>query len=755
MSRQELLFSDPNQLVVEVLLDNSPGLCYSYLAGDLSLQVGSRVMVPVREREQAGCVVELRREAASGLRAVLRLIDDKPSVVAEVLQLCKWASSYYGVRLGDMLSCALPAPLRGTQSGEGYRQRLWLRLKREVDAQTRQLLSKRAPRQFEVLQLLEKEAEQQQGLELSALDKPLQGAARSLQKAGLVEFFEKNSLRNPDGDSVFAKTLPLALNQQQQQCLQGIVASLQEMESGGKPKPVLLYGVTGSGKTEVYLQAMQQALQQGLGVLFLVPEISLTPQTVSRVKSRFADNPSWVAVLHSSLSEGERHDEWQRIRSGEARIVIGARSAVFAPIAGLGLIIVDEEHDGAYKQDSNPRYHGRDLAVVRAHLGKAVVVLGSATPSLETWHNAHNGKYKMLSMTQRFEAQSLPVVVVQDMKAPGVVADGTLGMLGKRLLAALQLRKQRGEQSILFLNRRGFARALQCEQCGEVQTCPNCALALTYHRSEERLICHLCGHLAIVPRKCPKCYNPDLLYQGFGTQKVEEMLRRVLGPSFSLARIDADSVRAKHSLKNILEQFKRGQIDCLVGTQMIAKGLDFPNVTLVGILNADLGLHVPDFRAAERVFQLLTQVAGRAGRGDLAGEVIIQTFTPHAAAIQYARQHDVEGFFQQELEMRQMFGCPPFSHVIVVLARSAQEQVAQLALELFVKKLSALLPPEYSVTDALPAALTRSHNMFRFQTTLRGANVRFMVGCIRRVLEELKPGKELIFSVDVDAYNLV
>jgi primosomal protein N' (replication factor Y) len=490
----------------------------------------------------------------------------------------------------------------------------------------------------------------------------------------------------------------------------------------------------------------------GKAVLVLVPEISLTPQTVRRFKSRFAGLKDQVAVLHSNLSQGERFDEWHRIRKGLARIVIGARSAVFAPLPDLGLIIVDEEHENTYKQETVPRYHGRDVAVLRAAFEGCAVVLGSATPSLESWQNTLSGKYDLLRLDRRADGQSMPLVRVVDMKLESTRHKGAIPILSEKLRAALEKRLETGEQSILFLNRRGFARSLQCPKCAHVCGCPHCTVALTYHRTDERLMCHVCGYQAMVPRRCPGCNDPAILLQGFGTQKVEEVMAKLL-PKARIARIDADAMRRKHALRDALHAFKARKIDILIGTQMIAKGLHFPNVTLVGILNADVGLHVPDFRAGERTFQLITQVAGRAGRGDLEGEVIVQTFTPHSPSIQFARRHDFDGFAEQELAMRGHLDFPPYSHCAVLTARSTHERRAEFSLQTLRLRLLEDLPAGVSVTDVMPSPLIKSHGQFRFQITLRSRMARPLTRHVQSVLAKTSLPEDVTVVFDMDALS--
>ncbi|PYJ88222.1 MAG: primosomal protein N', partial [Verrucomicrobia bacterium] len=413
----------------------------------------------------------------------------------------------------------------------------------------------------------------------------------------------------------------------------------------------------------IYLQAIHTTLARGKTAIVLVPEISLTPQTVERFKSRFAETQEMVAVLHSHLSEGERHDEWHKIQAGRARIVVGARSAVFAPLENLGLIVVDEEHETSYKQEDAPRYHARDVAVVRAKLEGCVVLLGTATPSLESYHNAIQGKYRLLKLTQRVDNCQMPLMRIVDLRLERR-KEKVAAILSEKLRGAITARLEKHEQTILFLNRRGFSTSLLCSNCGEARDCPNCSVALTFHRGAARLTCHLCGHTAAVPKKCPACSQDALIYSGFGTEKVEANVTQLF-PDAAVRRMDADSMSRKDAYRETLHAFRAGKIDILVGTQMIAKGLHFPNVTLVGIINADLALHMPDFRAGERTFQLLTQVAGRAGRGETPGEVFVQTYTPFSPSIQFARHHDFAGYFEQELEFRERCDFPPFKHAVL------------------------------------------------------------------------------------------
>jgi len=492
-------------------------------------------------------------------------------------------------------------------------------------------------------------------------------------------------------------------------------------------------------------------LERGQSAIMLVPEISLTPQTVERFKSRFAATQHEVAVLHSHLSEGERHDEWHKIRDGQARIVIGARSAVFAPLTKLGLIVVDEEHENSYKQEETPRYHGRDIAVLRAQMEGCLCLLGSATPSLESFHNADSGKYELLRLNTRIDDRKLPYIRIIDMRNE---AKRKGSILSERLISAISERLTRKEQSILFLNRRGFSTSLVCEQCGYVHECPNCSVSLTFHRALSRVICHICNHQAVAPSRCPSCSAPGIRHSGAGTEKVEDSVA-ALFPQAVVKRMDADVMQRKEAFRETLDAFRIGKIDILVGTQMIAKGLHFPNVTLVGIVNADLGLHMPDFRAGERTFQLLTQVAGRAGRGDVEGEVYVQAFTPFSPSIQFARHHDFDGFWEQESEFRRQWNYPPYTHLLLVQIRGAHQSRTQLSAETLTKRLREGLPSGVTLGDPAPAPLEKSHGQFRFHIMLRTRSVRTLSRHLRSVLDRLPFPEDVIVTIDVDAYHLL
>ena len=735
-------------LAASVLIDGPSELVFDYAIPDhLKVLPGCRVRIPLRNRNATGTVLRVQEAPSSefDLRFLTGLVDPEPLITPPLLKLADWITSYYGTPLEQVIRSIIPASIRGEKISTKIRKAAVL--KNKPSDEELAAIAKRAKRQHQIIILL------------SIADKPipiteLGGASAStslkaLAERGWVETINLEVRRDPDANETFVPTEPLTLNDEQAEVHRTITVSLKSK----KPSPILLHGITGSGKTEIYLQATRAALDLDKNVIVLVPEISLAPQTVQRFKARFHDLVDQIAILHSNLSQGERFDEWHRIRAGKARIVIGARSAIFAPVKDLGLIIVDEEHEPAYKQENPPKYHARDLAIVRCHLEKCTVVLGSATPSLETFQNTQLGKYKIAKLTNRADGASLPLTRIVDMRIEAKKHKGRDAIISDILRTSIDKRLEDNEQVIVFLNRRGFARSLQCPPCGHVIECNHCAIPLTYHRGDERLVCHICGFQSIVPRLCPNCQDPAIRFQGYGTEKAETILRKVF-PSAKIARLDTDTTRRKNTLRDTLRDFRAKKINILLGTQMIAKGLDFPNVTLVGVLNADLSLYAPDFRAGERTFQLLTQVAGRAGRGEMAGEVIIQTSTPHSPSIQFARHHDFDGFVAQELDVRQQFQYPPFTHLALLLAKSSHERRAEFTLETLHRKLAEDLPEHVILGDPIPSPLTKSHSQFRFQLLMRGPNARVLSHHLNKILRATPTPEDVIIIADLDAYDL-
>lgn len=731
-----------------VAIDGSSDLEFDYGVPETLIAlvaVGSRVSVPLRQRQAKGTVLELadHEEAPPGLRMIDRLIHERPILTPGLLELATWMADYYCTSRESVLRCMLPESVRSDEPP--FRLRKVARIAAELSDEEKERLARRAPQQAAVWAQLQASAEP---VLLSALQSP--AAAQALEKKGWVRIETKRVERDPHESEAFVPDTPLRLNRGQAAALEVVLEALAHPEAA---KPILLHGVTGSGKTEIYLQAVAAALEAGKSAIVLVPEISLTPQTVERFKSRFADRQHEVAVLHSHLSQGERFDEWHKIHRGQAKIVIGARSAIFAPLDRLGLIVVDEEHESSFKQESTPHYHGRDVAVMRGRLEHCAVVLGSATPSLESYQNVRREKYRHLQLRERVDDRALPLIRVVDMKLENRKRKGGPAILSDRLREEIEQRTGRGEQVILFLNRRGYASSMQCLECGHVCECQHCSATLTYHLAEERLICHICGYKQVAPRRCPACRSDSVRMGGFGTERAEEVLAKVF-PRLRMARLDADVMQKKNRLCEVLRAFQSKKLDLLVGTQMIAKGLHFPNVTLVGILNADLGLHMPDFRAGERTFQLLTQVAGRAGRGELEGEVIVQTYTPQSPSIQFSRHHDYEGFAEQELELRTQFQLPPFMHACLIHARSRHERLASFTLETLCKRLRRRLPPTVLMGQPVPSPLQRAKGMFRFQVMLRAAQTRQITRHVKRILASMTFPEEVVVIVDVDPFQL-
>lgn len=602
-------------------------------------------------------------------------------------------------------------------------------------------LSKRAVAQHRLLDflaghfdqtILEKEVEKQANISASTVKK-------GEEEHWLIKL-PVEQYRRPHQGKGCQKTAPLKLNQEQQDALSAVASAMDQENT----QTFLLQGVTGSGKTEVYLQAIAKALQKGQTALMLVPEISLTPQMVARVCGRFGEQ---VAILHSNLSQGERYDEWRRIDRGQARVVVGARSAIFAPLKNLGIIIMDEEHETSYKQDDSPRYHARDVAKWRAKYHQAVLLLGSATPSLESRSRAQVGVYQLLRLSHRVNGQSLPPIEVVDMR-PEIRQQGETNF-SRRLMELLQDRLGKGEQSILMLNRRGFSSFMMCRDCGAVLKCPNCDISLTLHMDTRTMRCHYCGHEEPIPQYCPQCHSRHIRYYGTGTEKVAAQLSALL-PAARVLRMDVDTTRRKGMHEKILRQFGEHQADILLGTQMIAKGLDFPDVTLVGVLNADTGLELPDFRASEHTFDLLAQVSGRAGRADKPGHVIIQTFNPDHYAIRLAQAHDYDRFFSTEMNVRYRGGYPPYYYTVRVMASHEQEAVAAKAMIRISEQIKRSVAPSTIILGPSPRPIARMKRRYYYQLVIKYKQDPQLHRILTTVLTETQPRgfRDLQVSID-------
>ncbi|HVZ78178.1 MAG TPA: primosomal protein N', partial [Gemmatimonadaceae bacterium] len=667
-------------------------------------------------------------------RDILDAPDDAPALDASLLELGRWMSAYYAAPLGVVLRTMLPAALSGAHAPvPSQKARRVARIARELPSLLeRDSEFRRAPRQRAAYEVLESLGGRAAVEHLVSQLGASPSAIAALAKRGFIALEREVVARDPFLSRPTGPASTHAPTPAQQ-------AAIDAMAAGAPGETFLLHGVTGSGKTLVYVELLRRVVDaRGQSAIVLVPEIALTPQTVQRFRAAFGDR---IAVLHSGLSDGERYDAWLALKRGEKRIAVGARSAVFAPLPDLGAIIVDEEHEATYKQGETPRYHAREVALMRARAAGAVVVLGSATPSLESWVNATAGKYRLLRLPDRVGGGVLPEVRVVDMRrpepGPGVVRLSAeefalRGVLSEPLEDELQLRLARGEQSILLLNRRGYASFIQCGTCGHVVACPNCNISLTYHRVPERLVCHYCQHSTPMAAACPECQAPIMRHRGMGTQQVERLLGERF-PSARIARMDVDTTTGKWAHAEILDRVGRGEVDILLGTQMIAKGLDFPNVTLVGVVDADVGINMPDFRASERCFQLVSQVAGRAGRGEKRGRVIVQTRVPTHHAVQCAAAHDYEGFVAQELEGRRSPTYPPFVRVSNVIVSGETEQgtaeLAQAAAEWVRKLVDTREPGRVSVIGPAPCPVDRIQKRWRWHIVLKAGHA----GALTRV----------------------
>ncbi len=733
------------RVVPEVSLDRA----FDYAipeALDAQVTLGAKVRVPFKSRQLVGYVVEFPKEPFAGsLKPILEVLSARAFLPAILIDLAQWMAQYYAAPLTVALMSVLPKAVR--RADAAFKQRLWVEPLTDVLPEETAAAMKKARAQLAAWEHL-----RQNGpgwlADLGQIPGCSAAAWRGLAERNLVSIQARTQDRDPFLHAPVAESTPHEMNPEQ---LAALSAIREEMDAE-KPRVVLLRGVTGSGKTEVYLQAIARVLSLGKSALVLVPEIALTPQTVEHFRARFIGRKVGVAVLHSHLSSGERHDQWQHIRAGRARIVIGARSAVFAPLDDLGIIVVDEEHEHSYKQEESPHYHARDVAVMRGHLERVAVVLGSATPSLESYHHAKEGKYRLVELLQRVEEGQMPVTHILDIRstkkgdAPVLVAP--------RLIEAIQARLDRQEQAIIFLNRRGYSSSLQCPQCGQVEMCPNCSVALTFHRQAGKLRCHLCDFSSGVPQACPQCGFAPYKYAGSGTEKVEHALVEAF-PTARIARMDSDNMRGKDAYAKTLGDFAEGKIDLLVGTQMIAKGLHFPRVTCVGVINADLALQIPDFRAGERVFQLLMQVSGRSGRGQVRGEVFVQTRVPFHPSIQFARHHDYTGFAEQELEFRRSLHYPPYERFVLVTARGRNEEKTLYVLEQLAKEIGKLNLPETEITGPSPAPIARIEERYRFQVFLRTRRIMAVTPRLRPLFMDRAWPDDIRITLDVDPVDLL
>jgi primosomal protein N' (replication factor Y) (superfamily II helicase) len=782
---------------------------------------GMRALVPFQARVETGYIVGLRADSdRDQLKSIVDLPDETPVFSEQMLALCRWIADYYCCSWGEALQCALPAGIRvrtkmryslaleqltagrftdrqrkvigelhrrgpltegqlakvvgrgalsntlrslttrgiltaeavAASAGVSIRTERYATLVEEAvpDPESLMALQRRAPKQAAVYLDLLHGAPERAATALYEKHGANAPTLRGLEDKGLIRLDERELYRSPEAQAVVAEKH--ALNEEQRAAYEQLVSSLDH----GAFQTYLLRGITGSGKTEVYLQALEHVLEQGRDAIILVPEISLTPQTVGRFKARFREA---IAVLHSGLGAGERFDEWRRAQRHEVRIVVGARSAIFAPLPDVGMIVVDEEHDTSYKQGETPRYHARDVAIMRAKMNNAVCVLGSATPSVESYYNSEKGKSIRLELKTRATNASLPAVEIIDMRAERREHKGEL-TLAPRLEQAMSERVDAGEQAILLLNRRGFAPFVLCPQCGWVAYCPDCQVTFTYHRKGGHLSCHYCNRRRAVPQVCDECHFNPLLFLGFGTQKIEDYLQRTFA-SARIERMDADTTAGKGGHARILGRFAAGEIDVLVGTQMLAKGHDYPGVTLVGVVNADTGLALPDFRAAELTFQLLTQVAGRAGRGDRPGQVIIQSFRPSHYAVRAAAQHDYTAFYAEEIAHRESAGYPPFRRLANLLIESEDPLAAEKAMarlhRMVREERESLGYRGIELLGPAPATVRRVKKKYRWNLGLLCRSAKQLNALVRAVRiafgEQIKT-KKVQLKVDLDPYGM-
>jgi primosomal protein N' (replication factor Y) len=776
-----------------------------------AVQIGCRVEVPFGSRRLEGVVVALHNEAPEQeTRRIVRVVDAEPVLDAEMLQLGRWIAEYYCAPTGEVFKGMLP--LSGerrrslryelTEPGRSAARQLTAAAQTDPACKALALLAERplsaqylaskagcpvaairalvkrgwvvaeqrsedrdplratserlqvefaarggpdaklSKRERELLAFLELHPGAYNLAELDSKIKQASQAARALARRGLVKV--RTEQYRPGAG--FERPAP-ELNEHQSRAVTAIAAAI----DNGTFQPFLLEGVTGSGKTEVYMRSIEKALGAGRNALLLVPEIGLTPAVAGQFFHRFGDQ---VAILHSAFGDSERAEQWRRIRDGLARVVVGTRSGVFAPVQNLGLVVVDEEHDGSYKQQEAPRYQGRDVAVLRAKQAGAVVVLGSATPSIETRWNAERGKYTLLRLPERIAHRPMPGVEIIDLRAE-FLETKQQATFSRRLIEEISLRLEQREQTILLINRRGFSSFMVCRACGERLECANCSLTLTHHRCDRRMLCHYCGYAEKVPSECPKCGSDYIQFLGMGSERIEDDLYRLF-PRARIARLDRDTVAGKGSFERLLQRFREGEIDILAGTQMIAKGHDVPNVTLVGVVLADIGLSMPDFRAAERSFQLLTQAAGRAGRGGTPGKVIIQTLNPEHYAIRLAAEHDYEGFYEKEKGFRKWLRYPPFAACANVVVRAAkQEDALRLATELG-RELTPQ-PDGVRVIGPAEAPVLRLRNEFRYQILLKAAERPRLREVVTRLREyaEGERWNPTALMIDVDPFTLM
>ncbi|HQU46552.1 MAG TPA: primosomal protein N', partial [Pirellulales bacterium] len=709
--------------------------------------IGQRLRVPLGrgDRPVVGYCVRLEHRPIGRrrLKEVCEIIDEPSLLSPSMIRLTRWMAEHYLCPLGQVLEAVLPAGVRGKA---GTKLTTLLSLAPDAPGRINEL--KLPKKQTEILRYLAASAEPITPAQLAHRVGCTQGPITVLRRKGLIASRASRLNRTQLAAPAVEREDNLAINEDQQAALDAVLAPLRAQ----RHETILLHGVTGSGKTEVYIRAIQEVVSYGRQAIVLVPEISLTPQTRQRFRARFGR----VAVLHSHLTDAERHAEWQDIARGRVPVVVGARSAVFAPTPNLGLLILDEEHESSFKQDTAPRYHAREVALRRASGENVPLVLGSATPSLESWHRGATGQYRLVSMPRRIFDRPMPDVVTVDLRNETRDHVGT-GAISRPLHSAMKTALDEGGQVILLLNRRGFATHIQCAACGHVLRCPHCDIALTHHREGGIALCHYCDHEIPAPTRCPECQFIGIRYSGLGTQKLEAEVRARF-PDYRALRMDTDTMQGPGSHERALAAFRQGEVQILLGTQMIAKGLDFPNVTLVGVVNADTALHLPDFRAAERTFQLLVQVAGRTGRGPKGGRVLVQTFSPDHAAIKAAVQHDYQTFAAEELPNREALAYPPFGHMSRLVVRSPQEPLAREFANQLGKLIAETLARQGTAARVLgpaPAPIAKLRGRHRIQLQVQGSDADAIRAALKEATADVKAPDEVQWIIDVDPLDML
>ena len=745
----------PPCVVASVLFAKGPAGPFDYLVPEALrderkpetyLEPGRRVRVPFGRgnRTVVGYCVEVttKQVDAKKLKTAQTVVDSQSLINPAMLRLTRWMADYYLSSWGQVLEAVVPA---GVRTRAGTRQMVLLSVPTRVAARLTQL--KLTDKQRKVLETLVGSPKPLSTKQLANRAGCTPAPISTLRKQGLIEAHTERLQTSTLTEPPVERESPKQLNADQQQALDTIAAALDSRTN----QTVLLHGVTGSGKTEVYIQAIEKVVSFGRQAIVLVPEISLTPQTVGRFRARFDQ----IAVLHSHQSDVERHQAWGRIARGEAPVVVGARSAVFAPTPRLGLIVIDEEHETTFKQDSPPRYHAREVALERARDEQVPVVLASATPSLEAWSKASAGDWTLVSMPKRVSDRPLPDVRIVDLREESQLRGGRgVGAISRPLQQAMDAALRDDGQVILLLNRRGFSTHVQCPSCGFKLECPHCEVAMTYHRDGAVTICHWCDHRQPPPRVCPDCGSSAIHYGGLGTQKLEMEVHRRF-PKHECLRMDADTMRRPGSHEQALDRFRRGEASILLGTQMIAKGLDFPNVTVVGVISADTALSLPDFRAAERTFQLVTQVAGRTGRGDKGGRVLVQTYDPQHEAIAAAARHDYLRFANRELTQREATGFPPFGSLVRLIIRGAVEKTVEAFAEQLADRLRAAGGDELRIRGPAPAPVAKLRGDYRFHLLASAEESDTLRQATRTATTDLKPPDGVRWIADIDAVDML